>query len=47
MDLLEKNALVTGSGIRLGRAISLALGKAGCNLALHYNSSLEPVNQVK
>ena len=47
MDLLGKNALVTGSGIRLGRAISLALGKAGCNLALHYNSSLEPVNQVK
>lgn len=47
MDLKGKNALVTGSGIRLGRAIALALGEAGCNLALHYNSSVESVIQVK
>lgn len=47
MNLKGKNALVTGSGIRLGRAISLALGEAGCNLALHYNSSVESVIQVK
>lgn len=47
MDLKGKNALVTGSGIRLGRAIALALGEAGCNLALHYNSSIESVFQVK
>ncbi len=47
MDLKGKNALVTGSGIRLGRAIALALGKAGCNLALHYNSSVESVAKVK
>jgi len=47
MDLKGKNALVTGSGIRLGRAIALALGQAGCNLALHYNSSVESVAQVK
>lgn len=47
MDLKGKNALVTGSGIRLGRAIALALGESGCNLALHYNTSVEPVIQVK
>ncbi len=47
MDLKGKNALVTGSGIRLGRAIALALGEAGCNLALHYNTSVESVIQVK
>lgn len=47
MELRGKNALVTGSGIRLGRAIALALGEAGCNLALHYNSSVESVIQVK
>lgn len=47
MDLKGKNALVTGSGIRLGRAIALALGEAGCNLALHYNSSVKSVTQVK
>ncbi len=47
MDLKGKNALVTGSGIRLGRAIALALGESGCNLALHYNTSVESVIQVK
>ena len=47
MDLNGKNALVTGSGIRLGRAIALALGQAGCNLALHYHSSAESVMEVK
>ena len=47
MDLKGKNALVTGSGIRLGRAIALAMGEAGCNLALHYNTSVESVIQVK
>jgi NAD(P)-dependent dehydrogenase (short-subunit alcohol dehydrogenase family) len=47
MDLKGKNALVTGSGIRLGRAIALALGESGCNLALHYNTSIESVIQVK
>lgn len=47
MDLKGKNALVTGSGIRLGRAIALALGNAGCNLALHYNTSADSVLQVQ
>lgn len=47
MNLSGKTALITGSGIRLGRAIALALAQQGCNLALHYNTSVEPVNEVR
>jgi pteridine reductase len=36
-----KVALVTGGGIRLGRAIALALGAAGADVAVHYRSSRE------
>ncbi|MGB4595026.1 MAG: SDR family oxidoreductase [Anaerolineaceae bacterium] len=46
MELSGKTALVTGSGIRLGRAIALALAERGVNLALHYNTSIEPANEV-
>ncbi len=34
--LLGKAALVTGAGVRVGRAIALALAGAGANVALHY-----------
>ena len=34
-----KTALVTGAGIRLGRAMSEALLQKGCHLAAHYHSS--------
>lgn len=34
-------ALVTGGAVRLGRAISLALGREGCHVALHYHRSRE------
>jgi NAD(P)-dependent dehydrogenase (short-subunit alcohol dehydrogenase family) len=47
MDLKGKNALITGSGIRLGRAIALALAAEGCNLALHYHHSAEEVHEVQ
>ena len=39
MKLKGKNALVTGSGHRVGRDIALELAKRGCNLILHYHSS--------
>jgi NAD(P)-dependent dehydrogenase (short-subunit alcohol dehydrogenase family) len=39
MELRGKVALVTGSGVRLGRAIAKALAKEGCDLAMHYNRS--------
>jgi pteridine reductase len=41
-----KRALVTGAGVRLGRAIALALARAGYDLVLHANRSLEDVERV-
>lgn len=35
----RRAALVTGAGVRLGRAIANALAQAGYDIALHYNSS--------
>ena len=35
----NKLALVTGSGVRVGRAIALALADAGMNVAVHYAHS--------
>jgi NAD(P)-dependent dehydrogenase (short-subunit alcohol dehydrogenase family) len=34
-----KKALVTGAGIGIGRGIALELGRAGYDVAVHYNSS--------
>jgi glucose 1-dehydrogenase len=42
MELKGKTALVTGGGVRLGRAFALALAEEGVNLIIHYNSSEEP-----
>jgi len=42
MDLKNKTALITGGGVRLGRAFALALAKAGANVIIHYNSSVGP-----
>ncbi|MDQ6717647.1 MAG: SDR family oxidoreductase [Gemmatimonadota bacterium] len=39
MSFDNKLALVTGGGIRLGRAIALALADAGANVAVHYSHS--------
>lgn len=46
MELKDKTALITGSGVRLGKAIALALSQEGCNLALHYNRSVDGAEQV-
>ncbi len=37
--LAGKTALVTGAGRRLGRAVTLALARAGANVVLHYRCS--------
>jgi pteridine reductase len=34
-----QTALVTGAGIRLGRALALALAQNGCDVVVHFNSS--------
>lgn len=39
-------ALVTGAGVRVGRAIALALAQAGHDLLLHANNSLSSAEQV-
>jgi pteridine reductase len=41
MDLRGKVALVTGGGIRVGRALAVALGKRGAAVAVHYNASAD------
>ena len=38
-SLAGKTALVTGAAVRVGRAIALALARAGADLAVHYRSS--------
>ena len=39
MEIDGRVALVTGAGTRVGRAIALALGKAGMRVAVHYAGS--------
>lgn len=34
-----RNALITGSALRLGKAFALALAKQGCNVVIHYRGS--------
>ncbi len=41
MEIKGKNALVTGSAKRIGKAIALGLAREGANVIVHYNSSKE------
>jgi glucose 1-dehydrogenase len=46
MELKNRTALVTGGGIRLGKAYALALAKEGVNLIIHYNNSEQPAQET-
>jgi pteridine reductase len=39
VDPSGKVALVTGAGKRVGRSLAIALGEAGCRVAVHYGNS--------
>ena len=44
--LKGRAALVTGAGIRVGRAIALALAEAGADVAVHYFTSARPAEDA-
>ncbi len=43
MELTGKTALITGGAVRVGKAITLALARAGANVVINYHSSQEEV----
>ncbi|MSP50658.1 MAG: SDR family oxidoreductase [Alphaproteobacteria bacterium] len=45
-DLSGKAALVTGSSTGIGAAVAAAYGRAGMNVAVHYNRSREAAEKV-
>lgn len=47
MDLRNKVALITGGGVRVGRALVLALAEAGCDVFIHYGNSADAASEVK
>jgi len=40
LDLRDKSALVTGAGARVGRAIAVALGRAGMRVGVHHHTNV-------
>ena len=47
MELRGKKAIVTGGGVRIGRAVVLALAQAGCDVLLHFGYSAQPAAETR
>jgi len=47
VTLKGMNAIITGSAKRIGNNLAIRLAQQGVNLALHYNSSVEEINELK
>ena len=46
MELLNRTALVTGAGVRIGRALALALAGRGARVVVHYHTSRTAADEV-
>src|SRR3954468_18012595 len=46
MELRGRVALVTGAGLRVGRAIAVALGGRGMRVAVHYNATADGARET-
>ena len=47
MNLQGKVAVVTGGAVRVGRALTLALAAAGCDVFIHYGRSAGPAEETQ
>lgn len=46
MELQGRIGIVTGGGVRVGRAIALGLARSGADVFIHYNRSAEPAERT-
>jgi glucose 1-dehydrogenase len=47
MELRGKVALITGGAVRVGRALTLALAEAGCDVFIHFGRSAGPARKTQ
>ncbi len=47
MELQDRVAIVTGAGVRIGRALAMSLAAAGCRVMIHCGNSRDEAEQVR